>query len=1058
MHSLDFRISGRVYEKESGRNVPGLIVRAYDKDLFFDDLLGTAITDASGKFELRYAEADFRELFDAKPDIYLSIYAPPRRFLLDTRDAVRWNAGKEETFEIAISRDVLGSSSPSSADNQVQGGITLPKDALKIEQRGGFDVPHLPGFSTTGIPGAPAVPHQMRYVALPLGGDVLGFEVIPGEAVRIEALTPLPAQEPFPDVGVDPKTGGGFSIENVHFRMTPPDPRYFEGAGRYPAHLAELVRVEDIGPLQMAAISVSPVQYDTAARSYFFYPNLKYRVTFDRDKANKTAESRRQAKARVGELRAEHLDIFLRNERVDVAVDIHWPGLIVLEDTPHVIITDNFEWPERVANSDGTTRPPTLAERGTALSGDLVAQFQRLATWRTSHGIRSRVVTISEIVNGAHGDFTEDGFARDLAEVVRNFLKHAQANWDTLYAVLGGDVNVVPMRRFAGAGGYGTFGVSRTSTNPPPPATLHVLAAHRACKLRPDFVPGIGEPLSTYHSGVRIPYDREAGPGSPGWYYTSEAHFNSRSEGFIRLPNSQPTHFVIVEGPIAIIDDDYYWVMDVNSIPSDFYYASLVGPRYSVPGKHDFDDNNNLLYGQTHWNPGTGREESLDGVDFFSDVWVGRVPAESAAEVQAFVDKVITYEDLRSPGTPSVNVDTTYLRKVLYASDYWGREWQSEQANTATPPTEGNFTHVAATTLTKIRTKFDLTLVSGNPSHRLVGRAGNNQATLPYNTAASSSNAGWFFTTASDYATLSAVPTRFIKLLGPEATIDPDSFFWDPVGLELAAYEKETMRGLMNTWFPDFKNVQRHYSDYFDLTAPPSIVPLDATVLRAAMNGGQHFVSLTGHGWWGGCCAIDSSSQPDFTNNHQYFIAFADSCSTGRPDGVDSLGETSVLDSGGGAVAYVGNTRYSWISVGDNYEQVFWCMLSADGRVGPAAGLRLATEGVRSLWTFYAQTLYGDPAMRVWQEDPITLRIVIPERYRVKDFLPIIVEREGRPLRDARVTLTGPRPDVFLSKKTNSDGKAGFMLPSAAGSLEHLTVTVWSLEGRLYRGIIQNGD
>jgi hypothetical protein len=667
------------------------------------------------------------------------------------------------------------------------------------------------------------------------------------------------------------------------------------------------------------------------------------------------------------------------------------------------------------------------------------------------------VVTISEIVGGTFGDFTEGGFARDLAEVVRNFLKYAQANWDALYAVLGGDVNVVPMRRMTGAGGYGTFGVSRIAANPPTAAGCHVLGAQHVCKLRPDFTPGMNDPLSTYHGGVRIAYNREAGPGSLGWYYTSEAHFNSRSEGFVRLPNSSPTHFVIVEGPNAVIDDDYYWVMDVNSIPSDFYYASLVGPRYSVPGKHDFDDNNNLLYGQTHWNPATSREESLDGVDFFSDVWVGRVPAESAAEVQAFVDKVITYEDLRSPGTPSVSVDTTYLRKVMYASDYWGREWQGEQANTAVPPDEGNFTHVAGNTLTKIRTKFDLTLVSGNPSHRLVGRAGNNQITLPYNTSATVSNAGWFFTTNSTYATQSATPTRFIKLVGPDATIDQDAFFWDPVGLELAAFEKETLRGLMNSWFSDFKNVQRHYSDYFDLTAPPAIVPLDSPVLRAAMNAGQHFVSLTGHGWWGGCCAIDSNAQPDFTNNHQYFIAFADSCSTARPDGVDSLGETSVLDAGGGAVAYVGNTRYSWIGVGDNYEQIFWCLLAADGRIGPAAGMRLATEGIRSLWTFYAQTLYGDPAMRVWQEDPIDLRIVIPEFYHLKDLLPVIVEREGRPLRNARVTLTGGGGEVFMSKKTNSDGKAGFMLPNAAESLEQLTVTVWSLEGKLHRGVIRNG-
>jgi hypothetical protein len=360
--------------------------------------------------------------------------------------------------------------------------------------------------------------------------------------------------------------------------------------------------------------------------------------------------------------------------------------------------------------------------------------------------------------------------------------------------------------------------------------------------------------------------------------------------------------------------------------------------------------------------------------------------------------------------------------------------------------------------VTKIHNRFDISLVSGNLSHRLVGRSAAGQVTLPYNLAANASNAGWYFTTSDSYATQSATPTRFVRLTGPEGVINQDGFFWDPVGLELAASEKETLRGMMNGWFPAFNNVQRHYSDYFDLAAPPPLIPLDDSVLRPALDAGQHFVSLTGHGWWGGCCAINVSSNPNFSNNRQYFIAFADSCSTGRPDGVDSLAEKSLIDPDGGAVAYVGNTRYSWIGVGDNYEQFFWCMLDANGRVGPAAGMRLATSGVRSMWTFYAQTLYGDPAMRVWDHVPPVLVIVHPEVYRLKEYLPFEVLLDGQPLREARVTLSGGQGAVFQSKKTSPDGRASFSLPEAAGQLSELQATVWSREGQLYRAVIRNGE
>ena len=313
MNSLQFRITGRVYEEESGLGVRGLLIRAYDWDLLYDDLLGTAITDAEGCFELRYSEADFSELFETQPDIYLSIYALPYQFLMDTRNAIRWNAGTDENFEVSIPRQILGDFAPTRPPNQVEAGIALPKGLLKIHNRSGFDIPRLPGFASTGIPGAPAVPQQTRYVALPLGGDVLDFQLIPGEAVRLEGpFNAFPAQAPFPDREVP-----------IPFQMALQDPKYFKGRAPYPASLAEIIRVEDVGPLKIAAVRVRPVQYDPATCSYLFYNNLRYVITFDREKAQRVAEERRMAGVKIGELQTEYLNEFLRNVRVAAAGDIY---------------------------------------------------------------------------------------------------------------------------------------------------------------------------------------------------------------------------------------------------------------------------------------------------------------------------------------------------------------------------------------------------------------------------------------------------------------------------------------------------------------------------------------------------------------------------------------------------------------------------------------------------------------------------------------------------------------------------------------------------------------
>ncbi|MET0646811.1 MAG: hypothetical protein ABW208_09340 [Pyrinomonadaceae bacterium] len=103
-----FKIKGVVKEKESGTALPGLLIKAYDEDLFFDDLLGSAVSDARGAFEIASEIEDFREFFETRPDIYFKVYRGDlSRPLYSTEDAVQWNAGRISDFEILIPGEEL---------------------------------------------------------------------------------------------------------------------------------------------------------------------------------------------------------------------------------------------------------------------------------------------------------------------------------------------------------------------------------------------------------------------------------------------------------------------------------------------------------------------------------------------------------------------------------------------------------------------------------------------------------------------------------------------------------------------------------------------------------------------------------------------------------------------------------------------------------------------------------------------------------------------------------------------------------------------------------------
>jgi hypothetical protein len=108
-----FKITGQVREFERKIGVPNLVVRAFDKDLIYDDLLGSTTTDENGCFEIIYEGTDYKELFDKKPDIYLMIKSPDyRRTIHTTRDKVRFEADREEHFVVDIPRKALGDLAP----------------------------------------------------------------------------------------------------------------------------------------------------------------------------------------------------------------------------------------------------------------------------------------------------------------------------------------------------------------------------------------------------------------------------------------------------------------------------------------------------------------------------------------------------------------------------------------------------------------------------------------------------------------------------------------------------------------------------------------------------------------------------------------------------------------------------------------------------------------------------------------------------------------------------------------------------------------------------------
>jgi len=271
-------------------------------------------------------------------------------------------------------------------------------EIIKMED---FDRINIPNLDNYGEPGSPSLPYKSVNILIPQEKKVVDVNVIlKGKTQLAGKYLIEPGQQVYPT----------FFNENEDIQDTPPDYNIYNSAKIYPIKNNIGRSIQHFRGYTIFQINLIPVQYIPKSRDLFFFSEVEVVLSLQ-------IEDSRQAHP------------FFRNE--------------VKDETQLKSKVDNIE------------KVNTYTKEGTAITSSLPFHsvhsyviitnetlgdsWQSLIVSKTAKGLNPAVVTTEYIYNNYSGI--------DNQEKVRNFIIDAYANWQTEYVLLGGDVEIVPIRR-----------------------------------------------------------------------------------------------------------------------------------------------------------------------------------------------------------------------------------------------------------------------------------------------------------------------------------------------------------------------------------------------------------------------------------------------------------------------------------------------------------------------------------------------------------------------------------------------------------------------------------
>jgi hypothetical protein len=295
---------------------------------------------------------------------------------------------------------------------------------------------------------------------------------------------------------------------------------------------------------------------------------------------------------------------------------------------------------------------------------------------------------------------------------------------------------------------------------------------------------------------------------------------------------------------------------------------------------------------------------------------------------------------------------------------------------------------------------------------------------------------------------------RNVLMAGEELWTDPLTYGEDYLELLIGYHEDN---GYTTDGIPEDYNFHKLYD---------SDASWSGWDLINSINQGKSFVHHSGHAnqIYVMRLSIQDINNSNFSGangtDHNYTLMYTHGCLCGAFDENDCIGEAMVLIDNC-AVAGVFNSRYGWFNEGQtegpsghlHREFVDALYHDKEGHIGAAHQVSKIETSVwvnapgqweegALRWCFYCCNVFGDPALSVWTEEPISILATYPDEiYPGETSVPVSVSSSGEPVEGLMCSILS---DGELSGccPTDADGNAVITVPGGFEGIEFAELVV----------------